>query len=268
MLKKIQFDLHMYIKLVRMTMRGRLQYRVDFWTSLVGVFILNGVNIAQIGVLSWRFTSIGGWSIGDLMILYGMFSISWSLYTIFFVRTRDLGNEITTGIFDQYLIRPMSPFLQFISREFQYVGLCDSIWGLALVMYGYHLSTIRWSARDICLFLLFLSCGAAIMAAIQVIIATISFWTVRAESLQGIIMQLTLLTQKYPISLFGKWFKTLVTCFIPVAFLNYYPIAYLLRKTDVPIWISFLSPAVMILLCFVARTLWKYGSLKYESTGS
>lgn len=268
MLRKIQFDLLIYIKLVQMTLRGRLQYRVDFWTSLAGVFILNGVNIAQIGVLTWRFTKIGEWGIGDLLILYGMFSISWSLYTIFFVRTKELGNEINSGIFDQYLIRPMSPFLQFISREFQYIGLCDSIWGITLIIYGSYLNALQWDICNIFLFFFFLLCGASIMIEIQVIIATISFWTVRAESLQGIIMQLTLLTQKYPISIFGKWFKTLVTCFIPVAYLNYYPAVYLLKKADVPVWTSFLSPVVMILLFVLARILWKYGSHKYQSTGS
>ena len=268
MFKKLRFDTLMYIRLVRMTLRGRLQYRSDFWTSLVGVVILNGVNIAQVSVLAWRFNMIGGWSIGDLMILYGMFSISWSLYTIFFVRTKELGNEITTGIFDQYLIRPMSPFLQFISREFQYVGLCDSMWGITLIIYGYHLSAIHWIASDIFLLLIFILCGAAIMAAIQVIIATISFWTIRAESLQGVIMQLTFLTRKFPISIFGNWFKVIVTCLIPVAYLNYYPVAYLLKKPDVSIWVSFQSPIVMILLCFFATVLWKYGTRKYQSTGS
>mgnify|MGYP004675155681 CR=1 FL=1 len=40
-MKAMRFDLKMYGALVKMAMRSLMQYRADFWTSLVGVVVLN-----------------------------------------------------------------------------------------------------------------------------------------------------------------------------------------------------------------------------------
>ena len=48
----IKSGLKMYGSLLKMTLRGILQYRVDFWMSLLSVCLLNGANIVQLSVIS------------------------------------------------------------------------------------------------------------------------------------------------------------------------------------------------------------------------
>ena len=61
-MKAMHFDLKMYGALVKMAMRSLMQYRADFWTSLVGVVVLNGANLVQMGVVAWKFDALGAWT--------------------------------------------------------------------------------------------------------------------------------------------------------------------------------------------------------------
>ena len=47
-----------------------------------------------------------------------------------------------------------------------------------------------------------------------------------------LIMEFNVLVQHYPIDIFGRWFRLIVTGVIPVAFMNYYPALILLGKSD------------------------------------
>ena len=47
-MKNLKLNLKMYFSLLKMTFRGILQYRADFWMSLVSVVLLNGANIVQV----------------------------------------------------------------------------------------------------------------------------------------------------------------------------------------------------------------------------
>jgi ABC-2 type transport system permease protein len=79
------------------------------------------------------------------------------------------------------------------------------------------------------------------------------------------------MTQQYPLEMFGRGFRVLVTCVIPVAFLNYYPARWLLGKIvpgDPWYILSFLSPLVVIILLVVAGVVWNKGIRHYSSTGS
>ena len=257
----------MYRLLIGQSLRSMMQYRADFWTSLVGVFALNGANIIQMSVLAWKFHALGSWTAADLMILYGLFMISHSIYSIFFSRIHSMESEVVSGTFDQYLTKPMSPFVQFIGGEIKYVGLCDTLMGVGLLIVGKTMSYISWGFADLLYLLLFILCGASINVCIRLLVACSSFWFVKSGSLFSILTQITLLTQKYPIAIFGDLFKIFVTGIIPITFMNYYPAVFLLNKSDAPTWLCLLSPAVALILMLLAGLVWRKGLQRYGSAG-
>lgn len=267
-MKSKRFNLRIYLSLIRMTLRSMMQYRADFWMSLVGVVILNSANLVQLGVLSWRFETIGNWGVGDLMVLYGLCMICWSLYSIFFKNLSNLQTEIVTGAFDKYLLRPVSPFVQLVGGEIRYTGLCDTIMGALLVASGLAALGLRWTPIDFLWLFVFIVSGGVIIVCIQFIVACVAFWSTKASALRSIVTHIYLLIQKYPITIFGTAFRVLVTAVLPVAFLNFYPAAMLLRKPDAPQWLCMLSPAVALLLVFLSGRMWKRGLRRYNSSGS
>ena len=58
-------------------------------------------------------------------------------------RILSLGAEIVNGTFDKYLLRPVSPFIQFVGGEIQYVGLCVTLLGVLLLTAGLSVAQAR-----------------------------------------------------------------------------------------------------------------------------
>jgi ABC-2 type transport system permease protein len=83
-------------------------------------------------------------------------------------------------------------------------------------------------------------------------------------------MRFQLMIQQYPIDVFGQWFRVFVTGFLPVAFINYYPLTLLLDKSNalhIPL-LGWISPLVAILMFSLGTFAWRRGLLGYSSSGS
>lgn len=265
--KQIVFDLKMYRHFAGMSLRSMIEYRADFLASLLGVLLLNCASIAQINILSWKYETIASWTSGELMILYGLYLICWSIYSIFFTHISELENEVVDGTFDRYLYRPLGVFVQFIGGDLKYVGLCDTLLGAILIAVGKLLSGSVWGMREYALMALFILSGGTIVVCIRLILACVSFWMTKANPLFSLLTQLSLITEKYPAAIFGNAFKFLVTVCIPIAYMNYYPAVFLLKKTDEPGWLCLLSPAFALAMAVLAGIVWKKGIRRYGSAG-
>ncbi len=263
-------NIRLYFKLIRICMQGKMQYRADFLSGIVSVLVLNAVNLALIGIMVNRFVSLNGWAIWDLVFLYCLWMMGHSIYSLLFWHLNTLEDYIEKGTFDQFLIRPVSPLVQFMGREIQYYGIGDVLVGIAGLSLAYVNLGLHWSATQWGFLVMAILCGAAIELCINWALACVSFWTVRTTALFIVQRRFGLLVQQYPIDIFGTWFRMVVTGLLPVAFMNYYPALVLLDKLDKasPTWMAFLSPAAAVVLFLIARGLWAAGIRRYSSTGS
>ena len=71
---------------------------------------------------------------------------------------------------------------------------------------------------------------------------------------------------QYPIGIFNKYFVIIFTFIIPYAFVNYYPLLFILGRLENKILIF--SPLVVLLYLFISFKTFKWGMKKYTSTGS
>ena len=79
------------------------------------------------------------------------------------------------------------------------------------------------------------------------------------------------LVQWYPVEIFGRAFRVIVTGLLPVAFLNYYPALVLLDKLDRANsgwWLGYMSPVVALLLVGIVSRVWRRALIQYTSSGS
>jgi ABC-2 type transport system permease protein len=120
--------------------------------------------------------------------------------------------------------------------------------------------------------LLMLACAPMIELGIILSLSSVAFWTSRSAALAEAAFQVNWnMTQQYPLDMFGRGFRVLVTLFIPVAFLNYYPARWLLGKTlpgDPLYFLSFLSPLAAAVTLGIAAFVWQRGVRQYSSPGN
>ncbi len=279
-------NIRLYGQFLRLAVLGKVQYKADFLVGIVSILLLNTVNLSLIGILVYNFHALGNWNIWDLLFLYSFWMLSRGIYGVFFWHLSDLEEMIVSGSFDAFLLRPVSPFLQLLGKDISYTGVGDFLVGvLGFLLAGNRLK-LCWPAASWIYFIVCVLSGALIQAAINWIGASLCFWTTRSNAAMHIAERFTVLMQQYPVNIFGKYFQIFVTCFLPVAFINYYPSVILLHKKiptelskslngffvwqtaeGIPVW-QYLSPLVSLLLLAAAAGIWTMGVQRYAGTGN
>lgn len=262
--------LRLYFKFIGIAIRSRMEYRSDFLVGMVSVIVLNAVNLSIIWVMVSRFRVLAGWEFWEIVMLYGMFLLSHSVYAVFFWHLSTLEEDILRGRLDQYLVRPCSTLLQFLGREVNYMGVADVVFATAAFSLAYRNLGLRWPADKWALFAVAVVSGTAIETCLVWMIATLAFWMGRSQVIFFIYMQFQILGQQYPMDVFGKWFRIFVTGFVPLAFMNYYPLTQLLDKPNALgiAGLGFFSPLVAVILLVLAALVWRKGLAGYTSSGS
>jgi len=263
--------LRLYFKLIRISMQSRMQYRADFITGVIGVIVMNVVNLGLIGILVNQFVHLNGWTIWELVFLYCLWLLGHSIFSLFFWHLRTLDDYLVQGTFDQFLIRPVSAFVQFLGREIQYYGFADVLFGVLGVSLAYANLGLQWDWTKWVFFILAIVSGTLIETTLTLMLACLAFWTGRSRRANSLLMQLNVLIQHYPVDIFGYTFRVIVTGLIPVAFMNYYPALMLLDKIDRSRewwWLSYSSPVVALALVGITAGVWRLALTRYTSSGS
>jgi ABC-2 type transport system permease protein len=132
-------------------------------------------------------------------------------------------------------------------------------------------SDLDWTVAKGIVLLMSLITGSIIFASIFVLGAAFQFIAIDSAELASSFtyggQQLT----QYPLAIFGKDIVRAVTFVVPLAFVNYYPVLYVLGKPaplGLPSWIGLLAPVVAAAMVALAALAWRGGLRRYRSTGS
>jgi ABC-2 type transport system permease protein len=262
--------MRMYFKLLGISFRSRMQFRTDFIIGIVSVMILNVFSLAMIGVILNRFQSLAGWSIWEIVFLYSLWMLGHSLFSLLFWHMEDLDYYLTHGTFDMFMVRPLSPFLQFLASEINYTGVADVMVGIAGMVVSMSKMGAHWNGGQYVYLGVVILAGTLIEFGITLGMACIAFWTGRSSMSINTVMQVSFVIQRYPLDMYGTWFKVFATAVVPVAFINYYPARFLLGKIpagDPWGWLSYASPVVALALLWLASRVWTRAVKQYSSSG-
>jgi ABC-2 type transport system permease protein len=160
--------------------------------------------------------------------------------------------------------------MQFLGREIHYMGVGDVIFATTALNLAYSHLGLHWSSGQWLFFAMAVVAGLVIETCIAWMIGSLSFWMGRSRAIYSISMRFNMLTQNYPLDIFGQWFRVFMTGFLPVAFMNYYPLTVLLDKSNAvgAAWLGFLSPLVAIVLLVLGAIVWQRGLAGYTSSGN
>lgn len=259
-----------YRRLVGARIRGDLQYRLSFVLFLVSQFLICFLDFLAILIIFSHVPRLGGWTLSEVMFLYGATNVSFNLADVFVSQVEMLPMRIRTGTLDMMLIRPLGALFQIVTDEFalRRVGkLAQGVLILALAIGRLH---IQWTVAKVLLTLVMLASGAVIFGAVWVIAASINFWTVETTQLGNAFTYGGNFLTQYPLDVYATWMRRLFAYVVPMAFVNYFPALYVLGKPShlgSPA-LRFLSPLVALLMTLVASSIWRMAIRHYRSTGS
>jgi len=264
-------NMTVYLTMIRAAVLVRLQYRADFIVGILGVFVLNLGTLGTTWVLLNRFENLNGWGFWDIVFLYNLWLLGHGIRAVFFRHINQLEQFIVEGTFDQLLTRPANPLVQFLGREVHYLGIGDMLLAGTMLGLAYHNLGLDWPLWMFGWLVVVAIASAVVEMAITLALASTSFFTTRSSAMvQAASMFSWAVVQQYPVDMFSKWLRVIVTIALPFAFMNYYPSLLFLGKQDqVPYgFLTWFSPLVAALLMAIAIKVWNFGITRYQSTGS
>lgn len=257
----------LYLQFLKQYIKVLIEYRADFVFGLIGFILVQFSGVVFIQLIFQSIPALSGWSFHEVLFIYGFAQIPRGIDHVFTDNLWILsGRILLEGGFDKYLLRPINPLFHLLSERFQPDGFGEILIGSALVGYSVVSLGLEITLSKAVTFIVVIFFATVIYTAIKLAVASISFWIKFAQSYLYMTYQMSTFT-KYPMSIYPRAIRGLLTFVIPFAFTGYYPGAYFLGKE------SFAQGVLMTILISIASILvayqiWLKGLTQYESSGS
>ena len=218
MLTVVKNQLRVCILSVKYNIMREMLNKVTFLTN-IGFMILNNASfIIQWAILFRIKEDIGGYSMKEVMLLWGLAASTHGLAHILFARVFSLPELIISGKLDAYLVLPKNVLLSTITSATSTSAIGDLLYGLIV------LCIFCFSIQRFFLFLLFTVTGAAIITAFALIMGSLSFWFVRADVFGSNMINSMISFSTYPDGIFKGTARFLLYQIIPVGMAIYHPV--------------------------------------------
>ncbi|HFE9850504.1 ABC transporter permease [Enterococcus sp. DIV1420a] len=253
----------LFIKMLILNIKGLRSYGTDFFIGVIGMAIKNISNIILLLFLYNLIPEINGWNLYQMMYLYSISTISFSLWRCLFMNTLNISYYVKYGKLDAFLTKPANPlFLIFME------GFDDDAWGDLLV--GIILNIYITICLDISLIfipiVLILSFFTSLIFASTSIIGSIfSLKTVGINDFSDIPYMIYEFI-KYPTSIYGKFVQIFFSTLLPISWISYIPASSIIFSKNM-LYIFF-TIVFSILYFTFAYIIWNDYLKKYTSSGS
>lgn len=258
--------LSLYWAFLLQQFKSYAEYRANFLIGASSTIMLQASNLLTIWVVMQQIPSFNGWSFYELLLIYGLITLSKSINHMFADNLWTVGRiYIRSGQFDRFLVRPLDPLFHLIADRFCYDGVGNFLVGLVLL--GTALSGLRLALTPVTALYLIIATlsGGLIFIALNLLTCVSSFWIMDSVPVTRAVFDNHLFAQ-YPLSIYPKAIGIWLTWVIPYGFASFYPASYVLgREVGALAW---LGPVVAVVLLIVAYRVWVFGLRHYSGTGS
>jgi ABC-2 type transport system permease protein len=259
-----------YLALMGASLRGGFQYRANAISAIISGFLYQSTGFVSVWIIVSRFDGIGGWSLAEITFLYGMRLTSHGVFYISFSQMFDFDRVLITGEFDRYLVRPVSPLLQLLSRKLRVNCFGDLLGGFTLLAFASRGVNVDWSPQAVLFLVLAVIGGGLVEGSIQIILGAFSFRFLNLQAIKGAVNETFNQYGNYPQSIFPRGLEYLLTFALPVAFVAFLPASAILDRTGelhVATPLAWAAPLIGLGLFTLARRIWHNQSRHYQSSG-
>jgi ABC-2 type transport system permease protein len=197
----------LYVAYITISIRGQLQYRVNFILQTVAQFLISGIEFLGLAALFQRFDSIDGWSLAEVALFYGMIGIAFAICEAAARGFDIFARMVNTGNFDRILLRPRTAALQIIGQEFQLMRLGRFTQALIVLLWAAATLNIHWTPATVLLLIAAILGGACLFTGLIVLQATLCFWTIESIEIFNCTTYGGVEAAQFPITIYRAWFR-------------------------------------------------------------
>ncbi len=246
--------------------KARLAYRADFIVDSLAIFGSLVVNLAFLGVIYGKIHSLAGWSLEELIFVYGFSLVPLGLFNLVSPNLWEFSERhLVEGRFDRVLLRPVHPVFQVVFESFHVPALGEMVVGM-LLMAGaglrLGLSPTMW---DFVAFPLLAVSGAAIYLGVFLLLTAVSFWFEDRLGVGPPVYNMIRFA-RYPVTVYHPAVQVLLSWIIPFSFAAFYPATPWLKAKEFYVFAA-ITPVMGAACLAAAMGLFERGTRRYASTG-
>src|SRR5450755_144607 len=230
----IYSDTRLYLLLIRMQVLAQAQYKANLVLDITTYFFVAGLEFVTVLLFFVRFPTLLGWHVGEIALLAGVMSISFGLAEMIGAGIDDFASIIKRGEFDRVLLRPVGIFIQVFGSDFRLRRLGRLTQGILACALALHLlSDLHWTSAKVLVLLLDIASGAGIFITVQLLGATVCFWTIETTELTNILTYGGREMLSYPLTIYHQLLQRFFLFIVPVTFGSYIPVS---ARSSVALW--------------------------------
>lgn len=260
-----------YREFWRLNILTLVEYKANFFIWFIFSIVYHGVALGAIWIILTRFPSLNGWGRADVFFLYALWMMGHTLNNTLFFTVGDVPYHVQEGRFDRFLVRPLDPLFQAMSQPGQ-IWPDELIVSFVVFAFAQSFVHLAWGPLTVLIVISTVLGGAVIDGAVQLAVATLSFWVVRLDALRWVVMSLENDFTRFPLTMYNRAVRVVLGYVFPFAFMNYFPATVLLHKTaDATVFnpiLGWLTPIVAIVWALATYAFWCAGLNRYQGTGS
>lgn len=263
----IRHYLSVYVALVKNSVVREMSFKTNFILWIIVELLWFCLQLSFIAVIYQHTDRIATWTKWEVVMLMGTSHFIQQIFSaIFLSNCVQLSENIRTGRLDFMLLLPVNTRFLISFRQVDLGGFVNAASALAVIAYAASKLQLSVSAGQTAGFLLLALCGMLIHYSLMLILACISFWTVRA---QGIVWGYYNLFNiaRLPDAAFRGLFKAVFTFAIPMLLVSNVPVKVLIERLHNPIQ-AFLLLLTCVLWFILSEFAWRFSVRHYTSASS
>jgi ABC-2 type transport system permease protein len=242
-------------------------FKVNFVLWIVVEFLWFALQLVFMAVIYQHTDRIGDWTKWEVVMLVGISHFIQQVFQAFFLTNLvQLSEHVRTGRLDFVLLLPVNTRFILSLRQVDLGGFVNATSALAVIAYALvRLGRMPTLAQALGVIVLMVA-GILIHYALMFLLATVSFWTVRA---QGIVWGYYSLfnISRLPDTAVRGFFKAVFTFAVPVLLVANVPARLLANKLTSP-WYLVLLLGMCLLCQILSEAAWRFSVRHYASASS
>ncbi len=259
--------LAVYLALLKNSVTREMIFKSNFLLWIVVELLWFALQLSFIGVLYLHTERIGSWEKWQVVMLIGGSHFIQQIFQAFFlINCTNLSELIRTGKLDFLLLLPVNTRFVISLRQVDLGAFVNATFAVAVMGYAAHQLRLVPSLAQVLGFLILCLAGVVIHYSLMFLLASISFWTVRA---QGIVWGYYNLFNiaRMPDEAFRGLFKAVFTFAIPMLLVSNVPVRLLVKPMTSPRWMFLLFGMTIICFC-LSEWGWRASLRRYTSASS
>jgi len=259
--------LAIYAAFWRNSVVREMGFKTNFLLWIVVELLWFALQLAFIVVIYQHTQSIGDWSKWEVVLLMGIAHFIQQVFQAFFlVNCAQVSEYVRTGRLDFMLLLPVNTRFIVSLRQVDLGGFVNAASAVAAMAYALRQLHLVPSVAQVAGFLLLAATGIFIHYSLMFLLASVAFWTVRA---QGIVWGYYSLFNiaRLPDAAFRGLFKVFFTFAVPMLLVANVPAKLLADKLRSPL--EMLLVLGMSVACYLVSDLgWRFSLRHYTSASS